>query len=144
MQVKARLFGNPIDINSILINTTNLQLTSTIYVEKLPLKKDVGVMTIIENFEETRNYFNLVIKNIEDKVLVTAPPFRGRISTKEKEAILIYNIIQIPFETTEDKFKIELWNENVLIDSFILGCCTEINDIYSNLLPKGKVYLKNK
>ncbi len=141
MKVKLRLIGDKLNSDELLISAKNLQLGTDIYVEKFPITKDVGVMTILESFEEKENRFQVVIRDKENKELGRGNIFKLKIMTKEKEAIIIYNINKAYFEKKIDFYKVELLSGESVIDSYKLGCETEIYNIYSNLAPKGTISL---
>lgn len=141
MKVKVRLIGNQINSDDILISGKNLQLTTSIYSESLPATKDIGVITILDNFSEAKNIFQVIIKNSKNEELGRGDIFRLKIMTKEREAILVYNINGAYFEKKGDFYIVELWNEDNILDRYNLECETEIHNIYSNLLPKGTISL---
>ena len=141
MRVKARLIGDKMNSEDMLISGNNLQLTTRVYSEKLPFTKDIGILTILENFNEEDNNFQIIIKNPKEEELGRGNIFRLKIVTKEREAILIYNVNKAYFEKKDDFYVVELWNKNNLLDTYNLGCEVEIHNIYNNMLPKGVISL---
>lgn len=141
MKIKVRLIGEQINSEETLISGKNLQLTTNIYSENLPVTKNIGVITILDDFDELKNTFQVVVKNSKDEELGKGKIFRLKIMTKEREAILIYNINGAYFEKKSDFYIVELWNEKCILDSYTLKCETEIHNIYSNLLFKGTISL---
>lgn len=141
MKVKVRLIGDKINSEDMLISANNLQLTTKVFSEKLPVTKDVGVMTILEDFSEKDNSFQVVIKNSKDEELGRGNIFRLKIMTEEREAILIYNVNKAYFEKKGDFYTVELWNKDKILDKYDLGCEVEIHNIYNNMLPKGVISL---
>lgn len=141
MNIKLRMIGNKIDSSKILFNLEQMQLGTKVFIEKFPITKDIGILTIINNFNELENEFQIVVKDSQGKELGKGEVFRLKIMTKEKEAIIIYNINSAYFEKREDFYTIELLNRGNIIDSFDLSCETNMYNIYNNLDDKGTINL---
>ena len=141
MKIKARMMGDRMNINNMLLSPTNLQLTTKVYCKQFPVKKSVGIMTILDDFEEKDNCFHVVLKNSKEQELGRGSKFRTHYLTLEREGIVIYNVNDITFESKDDFYIVELWNEDEILDRYKLECCAEIYDVYMNLLPKGRVSL---
>lgn len=142
MKVKVRMLGNKMDGSLMLMNNSNLQLGTAVYVDKFPAVKDIGILTILENFNKEKNIFQVTVKNSIGKVLGKTNKFRSKIISKETgEAALIYNINQVEFNDKMDFYTIELWNEEVMVDSFNMGVKNNIYDIYDNMDEKGMISL---
>lgn len=142
MKVKVRMIGNKMDGSKMLVDTSDLQFGTAVYVEKFPTTKDVGFLTILEGLKEDNNIFNIAVKNSEGKLLGTGAKFKSKIISKETgEAAIIYNITQVTFENRFDFYTVELWNEEKIIDKFELKAETNIYNIYSNMNESGTISL---
>lgn len=144
MNIKLRMIGNKMDSSKILFNLEKMQLGTRLLVEKFPITRDIGILTVINSFNELENEFQIVVKDSHGKELGKGEVFRLRIMTREKEAIIIYNINKAYFEKKEDFYTIELLNKGNIIDRFDLSCETNIYNIYNNLDDKGTINLSWK
>lgn len=142
MKIKVRMLGNKMDSSLMLMNNSSLQLGTSIYVEKLPVTIDVGVLNILENMNKEKNLFQVVVKDSAGSLLGKSDNFRSKIISRETgEAILIYNINKAFFNNKQDFYTIELWNEEEIVDSFEIKVKNNIYDIYDNMDDKGLISL---
>lgn len=142
MRVKLRMVGGKLNSGNILVNGERLQLGTTVYVDKFPVTKDIGILTILENFDEKINEFQICVKNSDNKELGRGEVFRSKVVLKNKgEGIIIYNVNKAYFENKNDFYIIELWNKDKIIDKFSLNCDSDIYNIYENLEEKGTISL---
>ncbi|WP_130891782.1 hypothetical protein LIY46_00040 [Fusobacterium varium] len=142
MNVKLRMIGDKLDARYILVNAAKLQLGTTIYTEKFPITKDIGILTILDNFSENKNKFQICVKSSDGTVIGKGEIFRSKVVLKgQQEGIIIYNINNAYFENRNNFYVVELWNENNLLDTFELRCESNIYNIYENLDEKGTISL---
>lgn len=142
MKVKVRMIGDKLDSNTMLVDAGKLQLGTKVYTQRFPLTKDVGIFTVIEGMEESKNIFQIAVKDSNGELLGRGNVFRMKILSKETgEGVLIYNINKAHFKNRDSFYIIELWNGENLIDSFNLGADSDIYNIYSNLDEKGTISL---
>lgn len=139
MKVKLRLIGDKIDSSKILISANNLQMGNKILVERFPATKDVGILTILDEFDGKNNKFQLCVKNGKNEVLGRGEIFRSKILYKSEEGMIAYNVNKAYFENRESFYIVELWNDKTLLDSFNLFAETEIYNTYENLEEKGRI-----
>lgn len=142
MKIKVRMIGDKLDSNTMLVDAGKLQLGTKVYTQRFPLTKDVGILTIIEGMKESKNIFQIVVKDSKGELLGKGNIFRMKILSKETgEGVLVYNINKAHFENRDSFYMIELWSGDELIDSFNLGADSDIYNIYTNLDERGTISL---
>lgn len=140
MKIKVRMIGSKMDSSNILVSNKALQLGTTIYIEKFPEIRDVGILTVIEGVIESENLFQIAVKDSTGKLLGRGNKFRAKIISQEtNEAIVIYNINQAAFSNKDDFYIIELWNNENIIDTFELKAKNNIYNIYKNIDERGTI-----
>lgn len=142
MKVKLRMMGNKTDGSKMLMNISDLQFGTAIYVEKFPVTKDIGFLTVLEDLDVEKNIFHISIKNSVGELLGVGAKFRSKIISKETgEVAIIYNITQVTFENRLDFYTVELWNNEEIIDTFKLKAESDIYNIYNNMNESGTLSL---
>lgn len=139
MNIKLRMIGNRLDSGEMLFNLEKMQIGTKILIEKFPIKRDIGVLTIIENFDEKKNEFQICVKDSQGKELGRGDLFRSRVLSSDKEGIIVYNINSAYFEKKDDFYTIELFNKEKILDKYSISCDTNIYNIYQNLDDRGTI-----
>lgn len=141
MKIKTRLIGKELNSQDIFPTLNKIAMGTKFLVEKFPVNTDIGVLTIIENFNTEKNTFQVVIKNKNNEELIRGSFFRCLSVTENNEAILLYNVKGIYLEKRADFYIVEVMNENIIFDSFKISAEIGVENIYQLMNSSGSISL---
>lgn len=139
MKVKLRMIGGKVDSTSTLMNMENMQLGEKILVDNYPVTKDIGIITILEDFNIDENEFQIHVKNLKEELLGKGNVFKLKIMTEENIGAVLYNVNKATFENRESGYIVELHNKEKVIDKIKIMSDTNIYNIYENLDDRGSI-----